>query len=547
MDSKNDRLNLLQQRYTEKIFQRGVEVPKPGDQAHLLIIRLDLAPKSKDRNDIRDEVKKGLERLCGLFDRLDSGEKKLDFLKEDGVLESRKIGDFGTSTDYKSPVNFTATIGFGIGFFDRLGIDETKRPKKLKTMPDHDGLGDVTPYSLAQTDLIIQIGSNDDFINRWVFENALRPDPDPDNPDPLPEDIVTAVEGWATIVDVHSGFQRVDGRNLMGFNDGVSNPNPGSGASAVPDKPKFDDVVWVKDETNSDLNNGTYMVFQKISHDLDQWRELKIEEQEEWVGRDKVTGLLLHTLEDEDNEILKKNLNSPDPAKAKQARIDLANHLKGDGDPTQDQTDPTNTFYDKSKFRDHVPAWSHIRKVNPRGEEIRPGQKRIGQRILFRRGYPFIQSGLNDKTISGLLFVSFQNDIDKTFEFIKKSWAGSKTFPVPAPRPDFTDHEIKIRKSQGRFTAAQLNAIITPTHDSPQEILLGLDDPDVLEEKKNQVEGKDADPDTQNTGREGLAGPSELGVVPSGEFLAIVPFGGGYYFVPPIPNKKISDIGQQFF
>jgi hypothetical protein len=38
-----------------------------------------------------------------------------------------------------------------------------------------------------------------------------------------------------------------------------------------------------------------------------------------------------------------------------------------------------------------------------------------------------------------------------------------------------------------------------------------------------------------------------LGVVPTGEFLAIVPFGGGYYFVPPIPNKSIKDIGQQFF
>lgn len=39
---------------------------------------------------------------------------------------------------------------------------------------------------------------------------------------------------------------------------------------------------------------------------------------------------------------------------------------------------------------------------------------------------------------------------------------------------------------------------------------------------------------THNTGREGLAGPSEQGVVRTGEFLAIVPFGSGYYFVPPI-------------
>ena len=35
--------------------------------------------------------------------------------------------------------------------------------------------------------------------------------------------------------------------------------------------------------------------------------------------------------------------------------------------------------------------------------------------------------------------------------------------------------------------------------------------------------------------------------VPTGEFLAIISFGGGYYyFVSPIPKRRISDIGQQF-
>ena len=65
----------------------------------------------------------------------------------------------------------------------------------------------------------------------------------------------------------------------------------------------------------------------------------------------------------------------------------------------------------------------------------------------------------------------------------------------------------------------------------------------MLEDKRKVT----ADPNAQNTGREGLAGPSELGVNPTGEFLAIVPFGGGYYFVPPIPNQSIADIGQHFF
>lgn len=53
-------------------------------------------------------------------------------------------------------------------------------------------------------------------------------------------DIVTAIAGWATVTDIHVGFQRLDGRNLLGFNDGVSNPRPGSGD-------KFDSVVWTRE------------------------------------------------------------------------------------------------------------------------------------------------------------------------------------------------------------------------------------------------------------------------------------------------------------
>jgi Dyp-type peroxidase family len=515
--SKNDkkvRHSRLLQRYRAKRFQRGIEVPKPGEQEHILIVRIDLAPGSGKKK--RKEVIDGLHKLCGLFSRLESGTKTLDRLNKKGLLESKKISEY--------PVNFSFTIGFGIGFFDKLGIIRN-RPSKLKSMPDHKGLGDVTPYSLAQTDMIIQIGSNSDFINRWVYENVLEPGTAKSESkvkeEDLAEDIVSAVKGWAIITDVHSGFQRTDGRNLMGFNDGVSNPNPGSGK-------KFDNVVWTTSaDEGPELKDGTYMVFQKISHDLDQWRELSVEEQEEWVGRDKVTGLLLGTFDDKENQEFKKKVLDGDRA----AREKLARMIKK-------QSDPEFPFFDKPKFRDRVPAWSHVRKVNPRGEKIANGRP-LQKRIIFRRGYPFIQTGLNNKTISGLLFISFQRDIEGTFEYIKYKMAGNKNFPVPDPR-DFTEHEKSIRKSQGVFTKGELDNII---HNPEQRKLLGLDDDAVLDEKEEQVKN----PNSQNTGREGLAGPSELGEVPTGEFLAIVPFGGGYYFVPPFPNKSIKDLGQQFF
>ena len=34
-------------------------------------------------------------------------------------------------------------------------------------------------------------------------------------------DISAAVSEWAIVTDIHSGFQRLDGRNLMGFVDGI--------------------------------------------------------------------------------------------------------------------------------------------------------------------------------------------------------------------------------------------------------------------------------------------------------------------------------------
>jgi deferrochelatase/peroxidase EfeB len=52
------------------------------------------------------------------------------------------------------------------------------------------------------------------------------------------------------------------------------------------------------------------MVFQKIEHDLDQWRQLDVEEQEEWVGRSKGTGLLLGTLSKEEDKKLSLQLQS---------------------------------------------------------------------------------------------------------------------------------------------------------------------------------------------------------------------------------------------
>jgi Dyp-type peroxidase family len=558
--------------------QAGVEFPLPGEQPHILIIRINLSRQVNlvhDKPDA-DIVRNGLRRLCGLFGRINKGEKTIDELGDDGKLLRRHL-----VKDY----NFSATVGFGLGFFDRLTISGDKRPKHLREMPDNTGLGDPSSYSLAQTDLIIQIASKESHINKWVLENTLQAQQEnegtekdakkdcPEGVDLKPNqrccpdgqivekgekctaDITTALGGWATIVDVNVGFQRLDGRNLMGFNDGVSNPMPGSGAP-------FDHVVWTtKEDEGNNLKDGTYMVFQKIEHDLDQWRQLPLAKQEDWVGRKKITGLLIGTLSDEQDKILGQNLQSPNQRIREEAQKKLKELIKP-------QRDPLKRFYDDDKFKNAVSSWSHIRKANPREELIDKykGDKngRIGRHYIFRRGFLYSEYDENYNVRSGLQFICFQRKIDDGFEFIKKNWLNNKNFPVPISSPTlqrtFTEQELIERHKHGRLTGDELVRI---KNDLSKRKLLGLEaDKDFnqalrdagfdstgyqSQRIKDQITGNPTITNTQNTGREGLAGPSELGVNPTGQFLAIIPMGGGYYFVPPIPNKSVKDIGQQFF
>jgi Dyp-type peroxidase family len=271
------------------------------------------------------------------------------------------------------------------------------------------------------------------------------------------------------------------------------------------------------------------MVFHKIEHDLEQWRNLSVREQERWVGRSKGTGLLLGTLPKDEDEKLASDCRSEDPLvrKTASAKLRKLHDQQYDLDRVFGSNDP--------RFKNiqvECPIWSHIRKANPRGEGGVSGNKKI-----FRRGYLFMESSLDGRASSGLLFICFQRNISNGFEYIKKKFLNNKEFPVPEVRKSFTREELAERHRYARFSEDELKRL-----GAIEKSALGLDSKayrETIEEAQ--------DPDSQNTGREGLAGPSKLGIKPSGEFLATVPLGGGYYFIPPIPNKNMTEIGEQFF
>jgi Dyp-type peroxidase family len=511
---------LIEERlWNEKRKQRGISFPSPTTQEYILIVRLNVKPNVRGKTEL---VRQGLKNLCAFFDKLDKGDIKIDVRLEDGEIVPSKLSEFNLST----------TIGFGSSFFDKSGISDKNRPRKLYEMPGHADLGDPSQYVYTQSDLIVQICSTTDFVNRWVFKTDSYPFTSSQekilysknvkkNMGMDGHDIVTSVEEWASVTDVHSGFQRLDGRNLMGFMDGVSQPQRLN-----------NNVIWTtRDDEADKLIDGTYMVFQKIEHDLELWEKLSVTEQERWIGRSKGTGLLLGTLSSEEDEKLAEDCKSNDPKIGNAARTRLKKLL-------EDQKDPSKSLYSTSdpRYKNiplECPIWSHVRKANPRGAN---GE---GKRIIFRRGYLFMEDTIvpGRKPSSGLLFICFQRDIRNGFEYIKKRYLTNKNYPVPELRKNYTREELLHRHRHGRFTQNELKEI-RPIERS----FLGLPSgayAKELEMTKN--------PDTQNTGREGLAGPSQLGVYPRGEVIVTISQGGGYYFVPPIPDRNISEIGQQFF
>lgn len=99
--------------------------------------------------------------------------------------------------------------------------------------------------------------------------------------------LLTDLPGIATLRWMQRGFRRPAGsassmRNLMGQIDGTINPDP-SGAD-------FADLVWVGSEGPEWLAGGTGMVVRRIAMNLDVWDQLSRTDKEQVIGRTLADG-----------------------------------------------------------------------------------------------------------------------------------------------------------------------------------------------------------------------------------------------------------------
>lgn len=200
------------------------------------------------------------------------------------------------------------------------------------------------------------------------------------------------MRSFGTVRWTQQGFRRAHGtvapgttmRNLFGQVDGTSNPKPGT--------PDFDAVVWA---TDGWLAGGTGAVVRRIHMDLDGWDRLDRPGREQSVGRTLRTGAPL---------------------------TGTAEHDEPDFTATTELGFPV------------IPEFSHLRRA--RSDD--PAER------IFRRAYNYDQppSG-TDVSDAGLIFVSFQADVDRQFTPIQRrldeldllnEWTtpiGSAVFAIP--------------------------------------------------------------------------------------------------------------------
>ena len=92
--------------------------------------------------------------------------------------------------------------------------------------------------------------------------------------------VVGRLAGATTAVDEVHGFKYFDERDLLGFVDGTENPTGAAAEAAV--------TVGSEDPA---FAGGSYVIVQKYLHDMTSWNALTVEEQEQAIGRAKLSNV----------------------------------------------------------------------------------------------------------------------------------------------------------------------------------------------------------------------------------------------------------------
>lgn len=333
----------------EGVHQTGVTALPIPEQGMIASFNV----QSKDRAGLTTALKELTEEIRGLMAGKPPETRDAAYPPVDsGILGENPPAD-----------DLSIVVGVGASLFDdRFGLADRK-PKDLETMPflANDRLD--PKLSHGDISIIFEAGHNDtvQFALRQVMRRTRS-------------DLVLRwmVDGYARGIGAGQASDAATPRNLLGFKDGTANLD-------VDDAALMDRHVWVGADDGEPewAVGGSYQAVRIIRMFVEFWDRTRLIEQEQLIGRAKVSG----------------------------APLGL----------TGEFTDPD---YPEDPDGKRIPLDAHIRLANPRTPET-------DENLILRRGFNYSRgfdgAGRLDQ---GLAFVAYQRSLEKGFLTVQRRLKG---------------------------------------------------------------------------------------------------------------------------
>ncbi|MDR3473892.1 MAG: iron uptake transporter deferrochelatase/peroxidase subunit [Devosia sp.] len=281
--------------------------------------------------------------------------ERFAFLTQGGAVETADPAfpppDSGLLGPVIAPNRLTATLAVGPSLFDgRFGLAPIK-PVQLRTMTAFPN--DRLDGDWCHGDILIQFCAQSAETNLHALRDIIKHTPS------------LLMVRWKQDGFLPESATRSAGkatpRNMLGFKDGTGNPS---------DTALIDRLVWVGPDAAEPAwtAGGTYQVVRIIRNLVEQWDRTPLIEQENIIGRNKITGAPLDGTAEHD---------VPDFA----------------ADPKGKKT----------------PLDAHIRLANPRTDATEDN-------LILRRGFNYSRGANRAGQLDmGLLFHCYQADLEKGF------------------------------------------------------------------------------------------------------------------------------------